>query len=94
MLMMFTSQKERQTFWLLMCERYSPAEIEEALLSLQRDTLRVLQLHYLMKYPLKDIAKIMNKSMTTVRNHNARGIVKLRKFFERKEGKPFVIGSD
>ena len=82
--MRFDNNEQRRAFWHQMIEKYSPAEIEEALNTLHPDAARVLQLHYLMKYPLKDIGKIVNRSMTVVRNHHNRGIFKLHQYFERR----------
>lgn len=79
--MKFDSNAERRAYWDVMIQSYSPAQVEEALDRLPPDTSRVLQLHYLMKYPLKDIAPIINRSMTVVRNHHNRGIVRLFKHF-------------
>lgn len=80
--MILNSNKERLAYWNLAVEKYTAREIEEALQSMQPGTARVLQLHYAMKYPLKDVAKIINRSMTIVRNHQNRGIYKLYKYFE------------
>lgn len=82
--MKFDNNKERRAYWALVVEKYTAAEIEEALLSMQPDTSRVLQLHYLMKHPLKDIAVIINRSLTIVYNHHNRGIYKLYKHFNKK----------
>lgn len=79
--MKFDSNAERRAYWDILTQTYTPAELEEALNRLHPDTSRVLQLHYLMKYPLRDIAPILNRSMTVVRNHHARGIVQLYKHF-------------
>jgi DNA-directed RNA polymerase specialized sigma24 family protein len=79
--MKFASNSERRAYWTVVMETYSAAEIEEALRLMPPDTSRVLHLHYNMKYPLKDIEKIMNRSRTTVHNHHARGIIRLYKYF-------------
>jgi RNA polymerase sigma factor (sigma-70 family) len=79
--MKFDSNAERRAYWTVVTEKYTAAQIQEALERMPPDTSRVLQLHYVMKYPLKDIAKIINRSMAVVRNHHNRGIVKLFKHF-------------
>lgn len=79
--MKFDSNAERRAFWVVINEQYSPTQIEAALQRMPPETARVLVLHYLMKYPLKDIAKIINRSMTVVYNHHNRGMVQLYKFF-------------
>lgn len=79
--MKFNSNQERQAYWEEIIQQYSPAQIESALNTLHRDTARVIQLHYLYNHPLKEIGPIINRSMTVVRNHHNRGIVKLHKYF-------------
>lgn len=79
--MKFADNSERKAYWTVMMETYSADQIEEALQRMPPDTARVLQLHYCMKYPFKEIATMMNKSRTTIQNHHARGIIRLYKYF-------------
>ncbi len=48
--------------------------------NLPKDTVRVLELHYLNQVPLKDICGIIGKSISTVRNHHDRGIFLIQKY--------------
>lgn len=47
------------------------------------ETLQVLELYYLEQKTLKEIAVIMNKSMTVVRNHRNRGLFLLKAYYEQ-----------
>lgn len=65
---------------------YPPQQVEAALNTLTPDRSRILQLHYLMKYPFKDIAPIMNRSVSYVRQQHNRGILQLQEYFRDYRG--------
>jgi RNA polymerase sigma factor (sigma-70 family) len=49
------------------------------------DTARVIQLYYYRKLSLKEICVIMDKSISTVRNHHNRGIFLLKKHLRKSQ---------
>ncbi len=79
--MKFNSNKERRFYWESLNISYSNEEMDKALATLKSDTSKVLQLHYLHKYSLKEIAKLLNRSIAVIRNHHNRGIYKLYRHF-------------
>ncbi|HLX92976.1 MAG TPA: sigma factor-like helix-turn-helix DNA-binding protein [Puia sp.] len=81
--MRFNSNKERSAYWEEMCRQYSESAVKQAIDSLKQDTQEVLHLHYGKGHSLSEIATIMNKSITVIRNHHNRGIFKLHRYFNR-----------
>jgi RNA polymerase sigma factor (sigma-70 family) len=51
---------------------------------LPEDTAHVLRLHYLEKRSLKEISGMIGKSISTVRNHQGRGLFLLHRHFIKK----------
>jgi DNA-directed RNA polymerase specialized sigma24 family protein len=79
--MKFNSNNERKAYWETLIKEYSPAQLERAFNSLKVDTAKVIDLRYRQQYSMKEIAIIMNRSITVIRNHHNRGIYKLYRFF-------------
>lgn len=79
--MKFNSNKERKAYWERLIKDYSNAEINKAFDNLKTDTAKVVRLCYQQQYSLKEIAVIMNRSITVIRNHHNRGIYKLYRYF-------------
>jgi DNA-directed RNA polymerase specialized sigma24 family protein len=49
------------------------------------DTAKVIRLYYHGKLPIKEICVVMNKSISTIRNHHNRGIFLLKKHVEKNK---------
>ncbi len=69
-------QNEKEMFILLTSIEILPSE-----------TAKVLRLHYDSKLSLKEICMVMNKSISTVRNHHNRGIFLLKKYHRENKAK-------
>ena len=78
------NKKTRTEFWNMIVAVHTPQQIEAALNTLNTDRSRILQLHYLMKYAFKDIAPIMNRSVSYVRQQHNRGILQLQEYFRKQ----------
>lgn len=83
--MLFNSNKERRAFWEEMHKKYSAAQINAALETLKPDSVKVLLLHYSDGHGLPQIAVLMQRSVTVIRDHHNRGIYKLHKYFEARK---------
>ncbi len=79
--MKFNSNKERKVYWERLMKDHPVSEINQALNTLKPDTAKVVKLCYRQQYSLKEIAAIMNRSITVIRNHHNRGIYKLYRYF-------------
>lgn len=79
--MKFNSNKERVAYWERLVKEYPEAELNQAFETLKLDTAKVIKLCYQQQYSLKEIAVIMNRSITVIRNHHNRGIYKLYRYF-------------
>ncbi len=79
--MNLNSNKERETYWSFINKEYSREELEKAFSTLKQDMLKVVLLRQQDKYSFQQIATIMNRSITVVRNHHGRGIYKLYRYF-------------
>lgn len=79
--MKFNSNKERKAYWEMIESMYPVEELNRAMDTLKEDTKKVLCLHYRQKYSLVQITKLINRSITVVRNHHNRGIYKIYRYF-------------
>jgi DNA-directed RNA polymerase specialized sigma24 family protein len=69
-------------------KKQSENEIDFLLSSIEilpQDTVKVLRLYYHGKLSLKEICVVMNKSITTIRNHHKRGIFLLKRHAEKSK---------
>lgn len=80
--MLITSPKTRRAFWEAMQKTQTPEAIQKALKTLPGDTTKILNLHYGTKHTVKDIAYMLNRSVSYVRHHQNRGIFLLQKHFD------------
>jgi RNA polymerase sigma factor (sigma-70 family) len=71
----------RQDFWKNSKSEVPDRTFNEALKSLHPVSALVLRLRYEEDYELNEIAQIIGKSISIVRNHHNRGIFKLQQFF-------------
>ncbi len=78
---LFNTNTERRAYWEKINRENSSEKIEEALNSLPTDTTKVLRLHYQQLHTLKEIAPIIQRSISIVRNHHNRGIYLLGQYF-------------
>ncbi|WP_157097963.1 RNA polymerase sigma factor [Niabella ginsenosidivorans] len=79
-----SNNKERQAWWQAMNRVYSEQQINAAIATLPPDMQQVILLHYKKGIPLREIAPIVNRSMTAIRTRQVMGIYKLWQYF----GKP------
>ncbi len=75
--MNLNSNKERREYWDYLARTYSQKKLNEAFGLLDEQTREVIELHYKANHPLTDITRLINRSITTVRNLQLRGIYKL-----------------
>ena len=73
--------KEKKEYFNKLIREYSTNEISDAMQSLNKDTSKVLELHFEKGHSLQAISGIMNRSISVIRNHYNRGIFKLYKYF-------------
>jgi DNA-directed RNA polymerase specialized sigma24 family protein len=78
---LLNSYQQRKAYWEKLLNEVGINEIEHALSNVQADTTRVLRWHYLDNYTFKEIAHLLNRSISIVRNHHDRGVYKLHKHF-------------
>jgi len=74
-------------FWKELAIERGLSEIEKGFCTLKPDSARVLKWHYIEGYSLHEIATLIGKSISTVRNHHNRGIFLLHQYFFGAEKK-------
>ncbi|WP_018629607.1 sigma factor-like helix-turn-helix DNA-binding protein [Niabella aurantiaca] len=75
------NNKQRDAYWEYLCGHYSDEEMEKALATLKPDAAKVLDLHCRNRLSFKEIARVMNKSVSVVRNHYTISIFRLYAYF-------------
>lgn len=77
----FKTNKARRAYWQKINTQQDAAEIEKALNTLPADTAHVIRLHFQQGHSLNEIAHLIHRSISIVRNHHNRGIYKLSQYF-------------
>lgn len=80
-MLLLGNNRERKAYWQSLTERYTAAQVEEALQSLPAATARVVRLHHRQGRSLKDIAALTGRSVSTVRNHYTLGMYRMTQYF-------------
>ncbi len=79
------SNKQRREFWEELCRERTGQELSEALAAIDPTSAQVLKWHYTDGQSFEAITKLLNRSISTVRNHHNRGIFELQQYFLKKE---------
>ena len=75
------TNKQRDAYWKYICGHYSEEQMAKALATLKADAEKVLDLHYCHQLSFIEIARVMNKSVSVVRNHYITSIFRLYVYF-------------
>lgn len=79
------SNKQRREFWEELCRERSGQELSEALAAIDPTGSQVLRWHYGEGHSFAMIKEMLQRSISTVRNHHNRGIFELQQYFLKKE---------
>lgn len=72
------TNQDRRDFWERLSGEQEGKLLEEALAAIDPVSARVLRWHYMEGYSLQEITRMLNRSISTVRNHHNRGIFELQ----------------
>lgn len=77
------TNKQRRNYWLALAENYTAGEISTALSAIQPTCAQVLIWHYREGRSFSEIKDLIDRSISTVRNHHSRGMFELQRYFMR-----------
>jgi RNA polymerase sigma factor (sigma-70 family) len=75
------NNKDRRKFWESMADEKGDKTLQEALSKIDPTSAQVLTWHYIDGYSFKEIAALLNRSISIVRNHHNRGMFELQQYY-------------
>lgn len=74
------TNKDRRNFWEAIAVEKGRKVLEEGLSAIGPISAQVLRWHYVDGYSLQEITRMLNRSISTVRNYHNRGIFELQQY--------------